>query len=391
MSSAKAKPYKLKPSDGPMSRDDVSLWEYTLLAACRQVADWIQFLPGGAHSNWTPTDQDITNGLHDDNAAVRNKLRSDFANFLTCVATHCPTGFINTVMRESSSFADIVQQIKTTYGLDSKGEKFLSCMDLKLEFSNTFTYEQGYMQIKDFFMSSLLPQGARFKNRILDRAETLSPLAENFIMKEFLIKIHPKLPEHIKSTKGHLFTIERPTLACNKSILIDMMDSMLAEIENADSLAAANISVGQIGQLPYNRTRNNMQRGRGNYNRRFRGSRPPFPVNSIQGRPENCLYCIEAKLYDSSRTHSYANCPLRLGQAGSSRQYPKSQSNAGLRVFFVQDNQQTTQPASISDLSYPALAQQHELQTYQEFPPSEINSYTEEQDLYDASLWDYPL
>ena len=139
-------------------------------------------------------------------------------------------------------------------------------------------------------MSSLLLQGARFKNGILDRAETLSPLAENFIMKEFLFKIHPKRPEHIKSTKGHLFTIERPTLACNKSILIDMIDSMLAEIENADSLAAANISVGQIGQVPYNRTRNNMQRGRGNYNRRFRGSRLPFPVNSIQGRPENCLY-----------------------------------------------------------------------------------------------------
>ena len=96
---AKAKPYKLKPSDGPMTRDGVSLWEYTLLAACRQVADWIKFLPGGDNANWTPTDQDITNGLHHENRQTQNKLRSDFANFLTCVATHCPTGFINTVMR----------------------------------------------------------------------------------------------------------------------------------------------------------------------------------------------------------------------------------------------------------------------------------------------------
>ena len=81
-------------------------------------------------------------------------------------------------------------------------------MDLKLEFSDSFTYEQGYMQVKDFFMSSLLPQGARFKNRVLEAAETLSPLAENFIMKEFLYKVHPKLPEHVKSTKGHFLRLK---------------------------------------------------------------------------------------------------------------------------------------------------------------------------------------
>ena len=387
---AKAKPYKLKPSDGPMTRDDVSLWEYTLLAACRQVADWIKFLPGGDNANWTPTDQDITNGLHHENRQTQNKLRSDFANFLTCVATHCPTGFINTVMRESSSFANIIQQIKTTYGLDSRGEKFLTCMDLKLEFSDSFTYEQGYMQVKDFFMSSLLPQGARFKNRILEAAETLSPLAENFIMKEFLYKVHPKLPEHVKSTKGHLFTIERPTLACNKSILIDMIDSMLVEIENADTLAAASISVGQVGQVQYNRNRHNMQRSRGNNFRRFRSRPPPFPTNTVQGRPDNCIYCIEAKLYDSSKTHSYANCPLRLGQAGSSRQPLKAQTNAGLKVFLVQDNQQP-HSASYSDYSYPAMSQQHEVQAYQEFPVTEFNNYSDETDLYDASLWDHSL
>ena len=362
---AKAKPYKLKPSDGPMTRDDVSLWEYTLLAACRQVADWIKFLPGGDNANWTPTDQDITNGLQDDNRQIQTKLRSDFANFLTCVATHCPTGFINTVMRESSSFANI------------------------LEFSDSFTYEQGYMQVKDFFMSSLLPQGARFKNRILDAAETLSPLAENFKMKEFLYKVHPKLPEHVKSTKGHLFTIERHTLACNKSILIDMIDSMLVEIENADTLAAASISVGQVGQVQYNRNRN-IQRSRGNNSRRFRGSRPPFPTNTVQGRPDNCICCIEAKLYDSSKTHSYANCPLRLGQAGSSRQPLRNQTNAGLKVFLVQDNQQP-QSASYSDYSYPAMSQQHKVQAYQEFPVTEFNNYSDETDLYDASLWDHSL
>ena len=106
MSTPKAKPFKLKPSDGAMTRDDVSLWEYTLLAACRQITEWQQFLPEGAHATWAATDTDPTNNLTVQNAgdnaanvAATTKLRNDFKNFLTCVATHCPTGFMDTVMR----------------------------------------------------------------------------------------------------------------------------------------------------------------------------------------------------------------------------------------------------------------------------------------------------
>ena len=249
MSTPKAKPYKLKPSDGVMTRDDVSLWECTLLASCRQMTDWQKFLPpGGEHQNWTPSDEDEYNGLYNDNVATQRKLRNDFANFITCIATHCPTGFMDTVLRESTSFKSIVKQIKTTFNLDSKGEKFLSLMDIKLEFSSSFTYEQGYMLVKDFCMESLLPTGSRFKSRTLTEPEKLSPLAENFIMKEFLVKVHPRLPEHIRTTKSHLFTADRPTLACNKSILIDLMDSMLSEIENMENMATATVRVNQITQ-----------------------------------------------------------------------------------------------------------------------------------------------
>ena len=69
MTTPKAKPYKLKPSDGIMTRDDVSLWEYTLLASCRQVNDWHKFLPEGDKSTWVATDDDATNGLNNVDAA----------------------------------------------------------------------------------------------------------------------------------------------------------------------------------------------------------------------------------------------------------------------------------------------------------------------------------
>ena len=187
----RAKPYKLKPTDGVMTRDDVAMWEYTLLAACRQVTSWRQFLPGQEREVWTATDDDVNNGLEvrDGNGLNQedtDELRSNFADFLTCVATHCPSGFMDTIMRESTSFKSIVKQINVTYGLQSRGEKFLNCLDIRFDFSEKFTYEMGYMQIKDFFMSSLLAAGSTFKGRIRDTAETLSPLAENFILKEFL-------------------------------------------------------------------------------------------------------------------------------------------------------------------------------------------------------------
>ena len=59
----RAKPYKLKPTEGIMTRDDVAMWEYTLIAACRQVTGWRQFFPGQERQNWIATDDDVNNGL----------------------------------------------------------------------------------------------------------------------------------------------------------------------------------------------------------------------------------------------------------------------------------------------------------------------------------------
>ena len=380
MTTPKAKPFKLKPTEGVMTRDNVSLWEYTLLAACRQIADWQKFLPGGENSTWVATDDDVNNGLTNADATIQTKLRNDFANFLTCVATHCPTGFMDTVMRESTSFKKIVEQIKTTYSLDSRGEKFLSIMDIKLEFLPAFTYEQGWMTVKDFCMASLLPLGATFKTKTLAEAENLSPLAENFIMKEFLFKVHPKLPEHIKNTKGHLFTADRPTLACNKAILIDLIDTMLAEIDGID-MNAGRVSVSQVGQPkpPYQPYRDRGRGGaprfpfrghnvmRGGPHRGFpRGGRPPFPVrHQTQGRKEDCSYCVEARMFDSSKGHVYSNCPFRLGLASPYQQSPyqsRPPNHNGMKILLVQDSSPYSQHQETPPLQHLPLSEDPTMQ-----------------------------
>ena len=57
------KPYKLKATEGPLSRDDLTTWEYNQLSYCRQTEAWQAFLPGGTSENWKATDDNETNGF----------------------------------------------------------------------------------------------------------------------------------------------------------------------------------------------------------------------------------------------------------------------------------------------------------------------------------------
>ena len=374
MTTPKAKIYRLAPKDGAITRDDVSLWQYTLLAGCRQIEAWQKFLPGGDNEVWIATNDDPHNGITHATAATQTKLRNEFKQFLSCVAIHSPTNFTDTIIGEATSFREIIDKIKKAYGLDSQGEKFLSIIDIKLEFSSAFTYEQGYMMVKDFCMQSLRPAGKMFKNKVLANKEILSPIAENFIMKEFLTKVHPKLPEYVRNTKGHLFTEDRPTLACNKDILIDLMESMLADIEGGEGIAASKVSVAQLGQ---SRQFRGGQGGRGGQPRfpfrgqgAFRGAprgfsrggRPPFSMRpQAPGRREDCSHCLEARMFDSAKGHTYSSCPFRLGIATPYQQSYRSQppSNGsyrsqppsnGMKILLVQDNQEMQPQAPLQHL-----------------------------------------
>ena len=119
----KAKPYKLKPSDGEkITRDDVSTWSYTIQSCARQVKDWIPFLPGNSKATWTAKSEDSGHGWRvtkdEDGTEVTDDvatdlLKSHFQDFLTFIATYCPSSFMNQVMRESTSYNWILDQLFT--------------------------------------------------------------------------------------------------------------------------------------------------------------------------------------------------------------------------------------------------------------------------------------
>ena len=209
--SLQVKPYKLKAtSESHITRDDFITWKYNLQSFLRQKTEWSLFMPGGDYTEWTCLDEDATRGLvinpvdiADENSRQEAKqktflLRGQNEDLLTCVATFCPSGFYEFVMRESTSLQWIYDQILSTYNLQTKRQDVLNGSEMDFNFSEKFTYQHAYIQLKDFYMSALLPKGSKWKGKTLNEAETLSPLAESLIIEKWLFKIHPNLPGHVK-------------------------------------------------------------------------------------------------------------------------------------------------------------------------------------------------
>ena len=186
------KPYKLKPSGDSLSWDDLSTWREVILSHLRQNENWKDFLPGGTKSTWK---------AEEDNWIV--EVKTALADFITCVASYSPGGFGETIKRESTSFNWVIELIKETYNLKTRGEHFLGLENLKFTFDGGFTYRQAYMEVKDFVCAGLLSVDDRFEGKDITQKEKLSPVAKNFICKEWLCKIDPRLPKHILDTRGH--------------------------------------------------------------------------------------------------------------------------------------------------------------------------------------------
>ena len=223
-------------------------WKYNLQSFLRQKTEWSSFMPGGDYTEWTCLDEDATRGLvinpvyiSDENFRQEAKQktflwRGQNEDFLTCVATFCPSGFYEFVMRESTSLQWIYDQILSTYNLQTKRQDVLNDSEMDFHFSEKFTYQPTfswrtficqlfypvqYMLGKYFLCVGLsceiisplnyctqrlftanvrmiLPKCSKWKGKTLSDAETLSPLAESLIIEKWLFNIHPNLPGHVK-------------------------------------------------------------------------------------------------------------------------------------------------------------------------------------------------
>ena len=317
------KPYKLKAAgDNKITRDDLATWKQVLLSHCRQNEKWRVFLgPDGTHKEWKAIDSGEANDFGDS--------KDDFEDFITCLATFAPTGFSETVRRESTSFNFVIDLITDTYGLKTRGEHFLQMEDIKFDFSGGLTYQMAFMQLKDFVCNGLLNKDDKFEGKKIAENEKLAPATKNFITKEWLAKIDPRLPKHVRDTRGHLFTDDKPTLACNQRVLCDQMPTLLAELDGKTDGADGDTVSVNMGHVPamVNYVPAGGRRGGGGRPRAqggrglirgagaMRGSAYQPRVYHPPARPQanymtGCKRCLEAipARYDAATTHRTQDC-----------------------------------------------------------------------------------
>ena len=141
----------------------------------------------------------LTEKRNSDDDPVNNEAmeetKANFEDFLTCLATHTPHNFFQMVMQKSTSFNLIFNKIYETFNLKTKGEHFLCGVDIQIECGEDASmYWQGWMQFKDFYTVTLLKVNDVWQGAAMPENERLSPLATNFIIKEWLNSIDSRLP-----------------------------------------------------------------------------------------------------------------------------------------------------------------------------------------------------
>ena len=294
------KPYKLTP---PLTRDSVITWDYNQRAYSRQNKLWRKYLPGGTSSTWTATKVDPTHGIKVMKTRTRqvdgvdvtedtdqiddektDDARSAFEDFLTCLAVNSPPAFFTTVMQESTSYTWVIDKINETFNLKTRGEHFLRGGEIKVDYGGDgATYGQGYMTYKDFYQSTLLKKNDVCNGETLDADEQITPIVQNFIIKEWLMSIDSRLPSHIVRTRGSLFTRDKPTLPCNLQVITEQIPTMLQELEAADS-SASSISLNRINFSQYSSRGGGARGGGGGGGGGWGGGGGQYTAGQFRGR-----------------------------------------------------------------------------------------------------------
>ena len=306
---------------------------------------WTRFLPGGTHDTWLPLDEDPGRGvvvdpvpvndpadrqaaIYAQTAAINrtNQMRCDLTAFLTCWATYSPEGFFDSIMRESTSVQWILDQIDITFDLQTKKENLLAGDEMTFDFSKKFTHQHAWMKLKAFYMNAMLPANSICKGKVLVAPETLSPLAESLLVKDWLVKIDPRLPNHIRKTRGHLFTPAKPTLACNQKGISDQIPQMLAELSrDQESAQITRLAMSQFQQKP----KPQFQIKARNQSQSF--AQPQRRAASTAQQP-SCFHCLQAGKVDAAKTHTSSNC---YSQTNRSQARPGQQRHRYAMVRLV--------------------------------------------------------
>ena len=139
-------------------------------------------MPGGSNSTWKRYDEDETQGIKvfktemrevggrnvevptaDVDQAATDKTLAALQEFLLLLGACAPEDYVFTVTNESTSYNWVMNKIKLSYNLNTKGLGFLGANDLKFDIGEDGkTHQQVYQALKEFFFVHLYSRRVTF-------------------------------------------------------------------------------------------------------------------------------------------------------------------------------------------------------------------------------------
>ena len=338
-------PSKMKITPPPklvskeLSLDKLQTWFSSMRNCFKHDTDHKQFLPGQEYQTWralksdksrgitiTPTpDADATiNRTNIENARKKEEeIREHLEDFLHILASKAPEGMYSTITKEATSMTWVFNRIKTAFRIQSKGVDLCYAMDSGFDPETDDSYDVAYMKMKDKFEDLLSPSTTRYHGEALETDETLTPLAESMITIQWLKSINPNLPKHIKERHSHLFTTEKPNWADLQPDFMNMMDTLITEVETREN----EDSEARIGRV------STQWRGRGGRGSPRGGGRARPAQQHNRATPGNryCDICHAAGKPDNVvRSHNMPWCKA-LSTHG------KKSIVSSMRLAFIDD------------------------------------------------------
>ena len=194
------------------------------------------FLQPGA--TWQKSSGGAARGLTDDPGTVTvnrrtkekkcihlNLFLGQIANFATIVSR-------NEIVNNSTCLADVWNYIRSYYGFQETGSRFLDLSSLTLRSEER--PEALYQRILSFFDDNLLsaPSSLTHHGVAITQNETRSPTIENTIVWLWLEKLHVGLPGLVKQKYGS--ELRNKTLASIKPEISSALDSLLSELRSSE-------------------------------------------------------------------------------------------------------------------------------------------------------------
>ena len=155
------------PAQG-VTEEDFNIWAEELVIFLIQNDAYENFLEGGLYSTWEANETyavRIRTHAAPDNATHLAKRRKELRTFLGHIVKSCHKNDFQSIMRHSTSFKWILDQLRENYDIQQKGIHFLNIVDIRYDPTSDVTPTAFYNHYRAHILSLSLIHIRRCRRR----------------------------------------------------------------------------------------------------------------------------------------------------------------------------------------------------------------------------------